>query len=150
MKTGWSWWKLWNLLLLAVPFLGLSLWILGGVSPLLGEQALGVEVGEGNSPEAGDEVPSLSDEAVIQEGAALFTQSCAVYCHGPKGIGGRGPRLRGRQFDKDYLFSTISNGRDLMPPFKEIYTREEIWRLVAYILSLSNEEGKEDGLREAR
>jgi len=129
---------------MSLPFLFLSLflWILGGGSPLLREQALGAEVGERNPQEASDEVPSLDDEAVIQEGAALFTQSCAVYCHGPKGIGGRGPRLRGRQFDKDYLFNTISNGRDLMPPFKEIYTREEIWKLVAYVLSLSNAEGK--------
>jgi mono/diheme cytochrome c family protein len=129
---------------MSLPFLFLSLflWILGGGSPLLREQALGAEVGERNPQEASDEVPSLDDEAVIQEGAALFTQSCAVYCHGPKGIGGRGPRLRGRQFDKDYLFNIISNGRDLMPPFKEVYTREEIWKLVAYVLSLSNAEGK--------
>jgi len=142
VKTGWSWWKLWSLFLLSVIFLGLFLWILGGGSPPLTEEALGAEVGEGNPQEAGDEVPSLNDEAMIQEGATLFTQSCAVYCHGPKGIGGRGPRFRGRQFDKDYLFSIISNGRDMMPPFKEVYTREEIWKLVAYVFNLSNAEGK--------
>ena len=54
---------------------------------------------------------NLSDPQLIARGSALFAQSCSVgYCHGVAGKAGRGPRLRGREWDKNYLFKVTSEG----------------------------------------
>lgn len=92
--------------------------------------------------EAGENVlpVDLKDPAVIKEGAALYSGNCTFYCHGKEGMAGRGPKLRGRRFDKEYLFNVLSNGWNVMPAFKGRLTDEQIWKLVAYILSLSGED----------
>lgn len=82
----------------------------------------------------------LDDAAVIGRGSSIFATTCGIgYCHGKEGRAGRGPRLAGRKLDQDYLFKTISNGvnNSLMPAFKSQLSAEDIWSVVAYILSLS-------------
>ncbi|MCI0420929.1 MAG: c-type cytochrome [Acidobacteria bacterium] len=82
----------------------------------------------------------LSDPRVIAEGNALFAQSCSVgYCHGVAGKAGRGPRLRGRDWDKNYLFKVTFEGvpNSSMPAWKDRLTEAEIGAIVAYILTLS-------------
>jgi len=90
--------------------------------------------------QAGGNAPpiDLNDPVAIQEGAALYSGNCTFYCHGKEGRVGRGPKLRGRDFDKQYLFNVLANGQGTMPNFKGRLTDEQIWKLVAYILSLSN------------
>src|SRR3989304_7975154 len=47
----------------------------------------------------------LTNPELISQGKELFAQNCAVgYCHGSAGRSGRGPRLRAREWDKNYLF----------------------------------------------
>src|ERR1041384_1664972 len=47
----------------------------------------------------------------IAAGETIFAQNCSVgYCHGAAGAAARGPRLRGRTFDKSYLYSVIRDG----------------------------------------
>ena len=73
-------------------------------------------------------------------GSAIFSEKCGIgYCHGKEGRAGRGPRLAGRKFDKDYLFRTVSEGvnNSLMPAFKGQLSTADIHAVVAYILSLS-------------
>ncbi len=85
---------------------------------------------------------NLDDPAVINQGRELFAATCSVgYCHGKDGRAGRGPRLAGRKFERDYLFRTITNGinKSLMPAFKGQLSPEQIWEAVAYILSLSGD-----------
>jgi putative heme-binding domain-containing protein len=85
---------------------------------------------------------NLDDPAVINRGRELFAATCSVgYCHGKEGRAGRGPRLAGRKFERDYLFRTITNGinKSLMPAFKSQLSEEQIWEAVAYILSLSGD-----------
>jgi putative heme-binding domain-containing protein len=80
----------------------------------------------------------LKDPQSIAEGARLFAPTCGTgYCHGSGGSGGGAPKLRGRNFEPDYLFKTISNGVAGTPmiPFKSQYSEDQIWRLVAYIMS---------------
>ena len=82
----------------------------------------------------------LSDPQLIARGSALFAQSCSVgYCHGVAGKAGRGPRLRGREWDKNYLFKVTSEGipNSSMPAWKGRLTESEIGAVVAYVLSLS-------------
>lgn len=80
----------------------------------------------------------LADPAVIDAGRQLFHGTCTHYCHGREARGGGilGPSLHHRDFDNAYLFSRISNGRAPMPAFKDLYSPEQIWKLIAYIQSL--------------
>lgn len=80
----------------------------------------------------------LKDPRVVAEGAKLFASSCGnAYCHGTGGNGGGAPRLRGKDFEAAYVFKSISNGipGTSMPSFKSELSDEQIWKLVAFIMS---------------
>lgn len=80
----------------------------------------------------------LKDPQFIAEGAKLFAPSCGnAYCHGTGGVGGGAPRLRGKGPDSAYLFKAISNGipGTGMLSFKSELSEEQIWKLVAFIMS---------------
>lgn len=82
----------------------------------------------------------MSNPELIARGGKLFAQSCSVgYCHGVAGKAGRGPRLRGRAWDPNYLFKVTFEGipNSSMPAWKDRLTEEEIGAIVAYILTLS-------------
>lgn len=85
----------------------------------------------------------LSDPGSIAEGEKKFSSLCA-YCHGSKGSGGKAKKLQGREFEPDYLFTTITNGIKRgslnMPPWNKL-SEETRWKLVAYILSLGKNTG---------
>ena len=80
----------------------------------------------------------LKDPRIIAEGAKLFAPSCGnAYCHGTGGVGGGAPRLRGKDLEAAYVFKSISNGipGTPMPSFKSELSDEQIWKLVALIVS---------------
>lgn len=83
----------------------------------------------------------LEDSSSITRGEKKFNSLC-VYCHGNKGVGGKARPLQGRDFEPDYLFKTISEGKKrgsmIMPPWKNSLSEEERWELVSYILSLGS------------
>jgi mono/diheme cytochrome c family protein len=90
---------------------------------------------------AADAPFDLKDPARIAAGKLRFGSTCAAYCHGNEGTGGKAPSFKGR---KDFVaadaFKTITEGRrgaDIMPPWGNAYTPEEIWELVAYLQHLS-------------
>jgi mono/diheme cytochrome c family protein len=79
----------------------------------------------------------LGDPTAVAEGGKLFQQSCTGYCHGREGRVARAPKLRGRSdLEPPYLYSRIANGFPPMPAFQTIFPPEQIWKLVAYIMSL--------------
>jgi putative heme-binding domain-containing protein len=81
----------------------------------------------------------LDDPAVIARGEKTFAATCGVgYCHGKEGRAGRGPRLAGRKWEAPDVFRVTSEGSEnrLMPPFQGVLAEEEIWAVVAYVLSL--------------
>jgi mono/diheme cytochrome c family protein len=85
----------------------------------------------------------LSDSKVVSEGAQLFRQSCTAYCHGKDGGPSRAPKLRGSKLERSYVYSRITKGSpNGMPGFETTMPRENIWKLVAYVLSLGNAEDK--------
>lgn len=92
-------------------------------------------------PRAGAQFQSsgrLTDSQFIEEGSRLFAPSCGnAYCHGAGGNGGGAPRLRGKGLEAAYAFKAISNGLPgtSMPGFKPELSEEQIWKLVAFILS---------------
>jgi putative heme-binding domain-containing protein len=87
---------------------------------------------------AGSQTNKLQDPQFVAEGAKLFAPSCGnAYCHGTGGVGGGAPRLRGRGLEAAYLLKTISNGipGTSMPSFKSEFSEEQIWKLVAFVMS---------------
>ena len=70
----------------------------------------------------------------VATGEKIFAQSCSVgYCHGAAGAAARGPRLRGRAFDKNYLYGVIRDGipKSAMPAWKDRFKEDEIRATVA-------------------
>jgi mono/diheme cytochrome c family protein len=86
----------------------------------------------------------LDDPDAIAEGAKRFSASCTGYCHGREGRVSRAPKLRGKTYDPNFLYGRISNGLPAgqtglpMPSFQTMLQPEEIWKIVAYIMSLSD------------
>ena len=78
---------------------------------------------------------------MIARGEKIFAQSCSVgYCHGVAGAAGRGPRLRGRTFPKDYLLNVTRDGipSSAMPAWKGRLKDDEIRAVVEYVASLAS------------
>ncbi|HJV24036.1 MAG TPA: cytochrome c [Aromatoleum sp.] len=90
-----------------------------------------VSAGEPQAPFA------LDDPARIEAGRKRFNKTCAGYCHGFEGIGGRAPDFKGRKdLPVRVMFETITQGRvgaDVMPPWGAAFSAEQIWELVAYL-----------------
>ena len=83
---------------------------------------------------------STTEIEIISVGSAVFAQSCSVgYCHGKAGRAGRGPRLRGKSWDSDYLIKVIEEGipTSSMAGWKGRLSEKEIRAVVAYIGTLS-------------
>ena len=83
---------------------------------------------------------TTTDSAPVARGERIFAQSCSVgYCHGVAGAAGRGPRLRGRSFAKDYLYTVVRDGipSSAMPAWKDRLKDEDIRAVVAYVASLA-------------
>lgn len=86
---------------------------------------------------------ALSDPSRVAAGKARFGATCAAYCHGSGGVGGRAPSFRGRaDFSPADAYRVITEGRrgaDIMPPWGNTFTPEQIWELVAYLQELSTQ-----------
>ena len=77
----------------------------------------------------------------ISEGKILFNQFNCSGCHAHGG-GGMGPPLMDAEWiygsDPGNIFATIAEGRpNGMPAFRERLSNDQIWRLVAYVRSMS-------------
>jgi mono/diheme cytochrome c family protein len=80
----------------------------------------------------------LDDPGAIAEGARRFSSTCTGYCHGREGRVSRAPKLRGKTYEPGFLYARIAQGWPPMPAFQTVLPPEEIWKLVAYIMSLSS------------
>lgn len=79
--------------------------------------------------------------SLVARGEQIFAQNCSVgYCHGVAGAAGRGPRLRGRTFQRDYLLSVTRDGipSSAMPAWKGRLKEDDIRAVVEYVASLAN------------
>jgi cytochrome c oxidase cbb3-type subunit 3 len=84
----------------------------------------------------------LDDPEAIAEGGRRFSASCTGYCHGREGRVARAPKLRGKTYDPYFVYARIENGFQggqigPMPAFRTMLPPEEIWKIVAYVMSLS-------------
>jgi cytochrome c oxidase cbb3-type subunit 3 len=86
-----------------------------------------------------------SNAYALAEGMKLYQRMNCVGCHFHGG-GGIGPPLIDAEWvygsDPSQIFRTIVEGRpNGMPSFKRQLTNQEVWRLVAYVRSLSGLDG---------
>lgn len=95
--------------------------------------------------------PYHEEPLTLAQGEELFTLYCAT-CHGESGYGdgaaggalGQKPAnfhdtLVKSQSDGS-IFWKLGTGRGNMPPFKDVFTDEQRWQLVAYIRHLGKTE----------
>jgi mono/diheme cytochrome c family protein len=88
----------------------------------------------------------LSDPAVIARGLDKLNTACGGYCHGSAGSGFKAPALRNRpDLTPASMHATISYGRKragkVMPPWKGVLPEEDIWSVIAAIVSLRHADG---------
>ena len=85
--------------------------------------------------------PYSYNAQAISDGKRLFTWYNCVGCHA-NGGGGMGPPLMDARWrygsDPEQIFATIVEGRpNGMPSFRGKIPEDQVWRLVAYVQSLS-------------
>ena len=90
----------------------------------------------------------LRDPKVIEQGMETLNSTCGGYCHGSAGRGYKGPPLRNRpDLTPDGMLATIKFGRKragkLMPAWSGTLSEEEMWTVIAAIVSLRNADGAE-------
>ena len=97
---------------------------------------------------AAEQNPLASTPDVLKKGESLYKSSCAK-CHGPKGLGD-GPdvdrkdrankpaNLALSRNPEGVVFYKVWNGRKSpdMPAFKSQMTKDEVWAVTAYAISL--------------
>lgn len=85
----------------------------------------------------------LSDTSRINIGKKRFNSTCAAYCHGAEGDGGKITAFKGNaQLTPEIIYKTILEGRrgaDIMPPWGKTFSSEEIWELTAYVSYLTKQ-----------
>ena len=83
---------------------------------------------------------SAATPDTVARGSQIFAQSCSVgYCHGKAGAASRGPRVRGRTFERSYLERVIRDGipNSSMPGWKGRLQDGEIAAVIEYVASLA-------------
>lgn len=112
-------------------------------APPAGAEAVPVAAAPMAAPAAHTPPFSLDDPARVEAGKGRFGATCAAYCHGSGGVGGRAPSFKGRSdFVPAEAFKVITEGRrgtDIMPPWGKTFTQEQVWELVAYLNWLSTQ-----------
>lgn len=78
--------------------------------------------------------PSTGDST---RGEELYKASCVV-CHGPRAMGGVGPRLAGNPIlSNDQAFwKIVYEGRHVMPPLKGVVTEQQMADIRAWLKAL--------------
>jgi cytochrome c553 len=88
---------------------------------------------------------NLRDPIVIAKGLEVLSRTCGGYCHGSEGRGSKAPSLRNRtDLTPQMLHTTIYFGRKraghLMPAWGDTLSEEQIWTVIAGIVSLRHAE----------
>jgi len=85
--------------------------------------------------------PHTGNAEATKEGRRLYLKFNCYGCQGTQGGGGMGPSLIDTTWlyggDDAAVFESITNGRpNGMPPFKEVITEDERWKIIAYLRTL--------------
>lgn len=93
---------------------------------------------------ASDETPKVPspeftkaylDDAKHQKAGEELWQDQCRHCHGASAYPGKAPKLKPYRYKPPFVFDRIANGFRKMPAWADVYSKDEIKALVAYILS---------------
>ena len=76
----------------------------------------------------------LKDPKMIAAGEALWKENCA-HCHGSKAYPGKAPKLQPTKYKPEFVWDRVHNGFKDMPPWKDLYSPEQVISLVAWVMS---------------
>jgi cytochrome c oxidase cbb3-type subunit 3 len=120
-----------NVMILVAAVLALASLLLSG----------GARAGEAPGSDKSMKNPFAGTSDAIKEGEKMFDAKCAE-CHGGDAMGQSGPDLTDDKWiyggaDAE-VFDTVMNGRKGgMPSWKRELSTDDIWKVIAYIRSLS-------------
>ena len=82
---------------------------------------------------------AASDPALIGPGKTAYAQKCS-HCHGPNMVtsGTVAPDLRAFPDDNARFSTTVKQGKNNMPPWKDILSDQEITEIWAFVSSRRN------------
>jgi cytochrome c oxidase cbb3-type subunit 3 len=118
------------------------------------DQMIAVPVGGTHVPVQGQvqqvRNPYEGNVDAIAQGRALFHSMNCIGCHASQGGGGMGPPLSDHVWiygsEPGQIFMTIMQGRpNGMPSFANALPPESIWKLAAYVRTLSQPSGEPPG-----
>lgn len=74
----------------------------------------------------------LNDPINVETGKEIWIGQCAL-CHGAKAYPGKAPKLKPKRYKTDFVYKRITKGFRKMPPWEDVFSREERMALVAWI-----------------
>lgn len=74
----------------------------------------------------------LNDENNVQIGKELWQKQCR-HCHGASAYPGKAPKLKPRKYTPDFVYDRIANGFRKMPPWKSVYSTDQIKAITAFV-----------------
>jgi mono/diheme cytochrome c family protein len=87
-------------------------------------------------PATAQQQAAVSDQALIGPGKTTYAQKCS-HCHGPNMVtaGTVAPDLRAFPDDNTRFTTTVKQGKNNMPPWKDILSDQEITEVWAFVSS---------------
>jgi mono/diheme cytochrome c family protein len=87
-------------------------------------------------PATAQQQAAVSNEVLIGPGKTSYAQKCG-HCHGPNMVtaGTVAPDLRAFPDDNARFVATVKQGKNNMPPWKDILSDQEITELWAFVSS---------------
>jgi mono/diheme cytochrome c family protein len=87
-------------------------------------------------PATAQQQAAVSDQALIGPGRTAYAQKCG-HCHGPNMVtsGTVAPDLRTFPDDSVRFTTTVKQGKNNMPPWKDILSDQEITEIWAFVSS---------------
>ena len=99
--------------------------------------------------------PYADDTRAVADGRALYDGFNCAGCHGPAGGGGIGPPFADADWiygdQPENIFQSVAQGRpNGMPSFGGKIPEESLWKIVAYVRSLSPTAGQAPGMGQGK
>lgn len=78
----------------------------------------------------------LNEPMNVEAGREIWFAQC-THCHGYKAYPGKAPKLKPARYTPDFVYKRVFKGFKKMPGWGEVYSREELMKVVSYVKSQS-------------
>ncbi len=76
----------------------------------------------------------LNDPEVFKQGKEIWFEQC-VHCHGYNAYPGKAPKLKPKRYKPEFVYKRVAKGFKKMPAWEDVYEKEELMAVVAYVKS---------------